>query len=198
MLRKFAIALFATTVLAGPVLAADAVKPTTPKAPVATTSTTAPAKTDAGTPATNGVKTGKDIKFNPPVTPDTKTVKPGTAGAVATDVKTIKAEKNLKIAKVVSPSHRHHSHAWYVAHSHYWHMVHHGKHFGHTMTAKVSKPMKHIYVHQQHHEATPVVKANKDVPSSQPTTPVVKGSKVLPKSTSPVVKANKEVPSKTQ
>jgi len=155
MLRKLAIAMFATTMLAAPVLAADAVKPAAaaaPKAPVATTSTPAtptPSKTDTqNPPVTNGTKTGA-------VTPDAKSGKTDKDTVVppAKHVKTIKAAKHLKIIKVATRSH-HHSHAWYMAHR--------DRHVVHTLTAKLSKPIKHVYVHRLHKEETPLVKANKD------------------------------------
>jgi hypothetical protein len=87
MLRKLAVALIATSMLAAPTFAADATKSTssTPAAPVA-----APAKTNATAPAS------------------------GTAATPA--VKTVKAEKNVKAVKTAVRSHRHHSHRWYVAH----------------------------------------------------------------------------------
>jgi hypothetical protein len=164
MLRKLAIVMFATTMLAAPSLAADAVKSgaaAAPKAPVTTTNapvTATTPKTDAGNlPAANGDKTGKDVKTNS-ATPGATT---GTGKNVVTPpaipVQTIKAEKHLKVVKVAV---RHHPH-----HSHYWYVVHRDRHIVHTMTARHVKPVKHIYVHRLHKEETPVVKANKEVPN---------------------------------
>ena len=165
MLRKLAIAMFATTMLAAPSLAADAVKPgvtPAPKAPVATTNapvTPTTPKTDAGNlPATNGDKAGKDVKTKA-TTPGATAGKSGTDGVTpaTTPVKTIKADKHLKVVRVAVRHHPHHSHSWYV--------VHRDRHIVHTMTARHLKPVKHIYVHRLHKEETPVVKANKEVPN---------------------------------
>ena len=73
MMRKFAVALIATTMLVAPALAADAVKPT-PAAPVAAVTTATPTVTPA---------------------PQTKTV---TTSATKTDIKTDKHLKTLKVA----------------------------------------------------------------------------------------------------
>ena len=162
MLRKFVIAMFATTMLAGPVLAADAVKPAAaaPQAPVAATAAPAtPAAAKPGSknaPAVNTLASGKDVKTRAPVTPDAKATNTNTGAAPATEVKTIKADKNVKVVKVATPRHRHHSRTWY--------MVHRIRHLGHTITAKLSKSVKHVYVHR-HQVTTRLVKAGKDVPS---------------------------------
>ena len=58
MMRKFAVALIATTMLVAPALAADAVK-STPAAPVAAATTAAPTATPAPSTVT---KTDKSLK----------------------------------------------------------------------------------------------------------------------------------------
>jgi hypothetical protein len=159
MLRKFAVAMIATTMLVAPALAADPVKPSTaaPAASTSTTTTPSAAKTDtAGQPA-NANKTDKAGKTDGTSKPDVKgsktdkNVAPGTAPAA--DVKTVKADKDLKSVKVAARPHRHHSHHWY--------MVHRGKHPSHTLTATVSKPVKHVGVRKPHKESVHEVKTNK-------------------------------------
>jgi hypothetical protein len=162
MLRKLAIAMFATTMLAEPVLAADAVKPAAAVPPAPLTATAAPATPAAAksgstnAPAVNTVAGGKDVKTRAPVMPAAKATNTNAGAVPAPEVKTIKADKDVKIVKVATPRHRHHSRTWY--------MVHRIRHFGHTMTAKLPKPVKHVYVHR-HPVATHLVKAGKDVPN---------------------------------
>lgn len=88
MLRKIAVALIATTVLAAPAFAAD---------------------------ATNAAKSASPAPAVSTAPADTATPTASTAGKIATStVKTVKTD--TKGAKVATRSHRYHSHRWYVAH----------------------------------------------------------------------------------
>jgi hypothetical protein len=60
MLRKFAVAMIATTMLAAPALAAE--KPAVPAGSAATPPASTASKTDAGNPSANPVNSGKTVK----------------------------------------------------------------------------------------------------------------------------------------
>jgi hypothetical protein len=157
MMRKFAVALIATTMLVAPALAADAVK-STPAAPVAAT-TAAPAVTPNTKTATKTVtktdKTLKTIKVSHrhPVRHMTianngkhwshvKTAKISKPSKTVTATPAAwptwspwtetKTDKHLKTFKVA----HHHAHHMVVAKS--------GKHVNHVKTAKVGKPVNAV------------------------------------------------------
>jgi hypothetical protein len=168
MLWKFAVAMIATTMLVAPALAADKPAATTPGTPAASTAT--PTVVNSGKDAKAGGKTG--LKSNKAA---------GTAPAA--EVKTIKADKNLKVtagknevkatdknvgaaptADVKSATDKtvktavHHR-----KHSHHWYMVHRGRHPGHILASKGSIPVKHVHVHRPHQETgQQLVKTNRD------------------------------------
>jgi hypothetical protein len=122
MMRKFAVALIATTMLVAPALAADAVKPTQP-APAAAATTVAPAdasapKSDAKADSKAGAKTVTKSDAKSDVKSDTKSV----------------TESATKTGKELKRK---------VAHSHHAHQMTHAKsggHASHVRTAKMSKP----------------------------------------------------------
>jgi hypothetical protein len=160
MLRKFAVAMIATTMLAAPALAAE--KP----------AATAPAAT-AGSAAT----------------PAASTTSKTSGTAPAAEVKTIKADKNLKAApgkgeakatdkdvggaptagatsatdKTLKTVKTVKTVVHHRTHSYHWYMVHRGRHPGHVLASTGSKPVKHVSVHRPHQETgQQVVKTNKD------------------------------------
>jgi hypothetical protein len=171
MMRKFAVALIATTMLVAPALAADAVKST----PAAAATTAAPTDTSAAKSDTKTVtKPDKHLKtvkaahrhhmrhvtvakndkhsshvkavkapepVNPAATVGSTVTKTDAASKPA--VKTIKADKHLKK--------RHPT------------VAKNGKHSSHVKTAKVSKPGKQITVGKAPGEAAHAVKSNKDI-----------------------------------
>jgi hypothetical protein len=142
MMRNFAIAMIATTMLVAPALAAETVKPAQTTAPSATT--TPASKTDAATkPAVKTIKADKDLK---------------SGAAPAAEVATVKGDKDSKSVKVATGSHRHHSHHWY--------MVHRGKPSNHVIAAEGSKPVKHADVHKARKDIKTEGKSNK-VPSDK-------------------------------
>src|SRR5258708_1269930 len=97
MLRKFAVALIATTMLVAPALAADAVK-STPAAPAAAATTSAPvdaSKSHAKADTKAGVKSDAKTVTKTDVKTDTKSVT-GTAPKSVT--KTDKEVKTIKVA----------------------------------------------------------------------------------------------------
>jgi hypothetical protein len=147
MMRKFAVALIATTMLVAPALAADAAKPT-PAAPAATT--TAPAdtsapKSDAKADTKSGIKT------------DAKTVtKSDVKAETKSDAKTV-TETATKTGKELKTK---------VAHSqHVRHMTYakNGVRAGHVRTAKMSKPAAPVMTWFQWGAPTTAVKAEKHV-----------------------------------
>jgi hypothetical protein len=169
MMRKFALALIATTMLVAPAFA-DAVKPT-PAAPATTAaSTVAPkavTKTDKHlksfkvahhhmrhlTVAKNGkhtvhVKTAKVSKPVATVTAAPTVSTAVSAASTAPAVKVIKAGKDTKKVKV---AHRHNVRHLAIAGN--------GKHSSHVKTVKVSKPVKHAGVVKAHGQVE--VKSNK-------------------------------------
>jgi hypothetical protein len=150
MMRNFAIAMIATTMLVAPALAAETVKP------AQTTAPSAPAA------VTNSVKSDKDLKTNGTAKPAVKTIKADkdlkSGAAPAAEVATVKGDKDSKSVKVATQSHRHHSHHWY--------MVHRGKPSNHVIAAEGSKPVKHADVHKARKEIKTEGKSNK-VPSDK-------------------------------
>jgi hypothetical protein len=135
MMRKFAIALIATTMLVAPALAADAAKPT-PATPAATT--TAPA--DASTPKSDAKADAKTVTKSD-VKADTKSV-------TETATKTSK-ELKTKVA------HSHH-----VRHMTY---AKNGVRAGHVKSAKMSKPAAPVMTWFQWGAPTTAVKSDKHV-----------------------------------
>ena len=146
MMRKFAVALIATTMLVAPALAADAVK-STPASPVAASTTTAPITTSA--PSTKTLKAAhryqvRHVAFaktgkHPSHVKTAKVSKPvkSTATAatpVASTWTLFPAPATDKSVKTIKVSHRHVMHDRTVA-----------KNFkpkSHVKTAKVAKPVK--------------------------------------------------------
>jgi hypothetical protein len=152
MIRKFAFALIATTMLVAPALAADAVK-STPAAPVAAASTAAVTPVAKDT-AKTAVKTSTKHLTKTAIKTDKhlKTVK--VAHRHPLHVKTAKVSKPVKtVTAAPAPT------TWFpwtqpvtvnkpvktfkVAHHHAHHMVV-AKHTTHVKTAKVSKPVKAV------------------------------------------------------
>jgi hypothetical protein len=155
MMRKFAVALIATTMLVAPALAADAVKstPAATSAPIATPAAPTVAKTDKDITKTKVahrhsgrhlamVKHGKhDVKIarhsshikTAKVSKPVKTVTATPAASTWTlfPATVTKTDKPLK--KV---AHRHSAHHTMIAKN--------GKHVSHVKTAKVSKPVKAV------------------------------------------------------
>jgi hypothetical protein len=151
MMRKFAVALIATTMLVAPALAADAAKPT-PAAPAATT--TAPAdtsapKSDVKADAKSGIKTDAKAVTKSDVKADTKS-------DVKADAKTV-TESATKTGKELKTT---------VAHSHHVrHMAYakSGVRAGHVKTAKMSKPAAPVMTWFQWGAPTTAVKSEKHV-----------------------------------
>jgi hypothetical protein len=151
MMRKFAVALIATTMLVAPALAADAAKPT-PAAPAATT--TAPAdtsapKSDVKADAKSGIKTDAKAVTKSDVKADTKS-------DVKADAKTV-TESATKTGKELKTK---------VAYSHHVrHMAYakSGVRAGHVKTAKMSKPAAPVMTWFQWGAPTTAVKSEKHV-----------------------------------
>jgi hypothetical protein len=187
MMRKFAVALIATTMLVAPALAADAVKAT----PAATATTSAPTAIPA---AATVIKTDKEIKktkvAHRHVGRHLAMLKHGKhSGNVktarhASHVKTAKASQPVKAATattgfttgfattpavstaskpVVKTIKANSPKKIKVAHRHNGHhaiMAKNGKHVSHVKTAKVSKPVQHANL-RAHKQVAHVVKASK-------------------------------------
>jgi hypothetical protein len=149
MMRKFAVALIATTVLAAPALAADPARPS-PDAKSSPTTTTAPSGADAAGKADSAGKAGATSQTG--VAGSKADKGSGTAGAA--DVKTIKPDQELKNLKADTRTHPHHSKHWYMVH---------GGHSHHVMAAAVSNPAKGAGA--QKGKDTHEVKTNKTTPS---------------------------------
>jgi len=151
MMRKFAVALIATTMLVAPALAADAAKPTS-AAPAATT--TAPADTSA---PKSDVKVDSKGDTKSGIKTDAKTVTKSDVKADAkSDTKTV-TESATKTGKELKTK---------VAHSHHVrHMTYakNGVRAGHVKTAKMSKPAAPVMTWFQWGAPTTAVKSEKHV-----------------------------------
>jgi hypothetical protein len=181
MMRKFAVALIATTMLVAPALAADAVK-STPAAPVAAASTAAPTVTPARKDVSKAVtKTDKHLKTvkvahrhahhttfakngkHPSHVKTAKVTKPvnavtaAPAASTPTPVASTASQPAVKTIKAGTDLNK-------VKAVHH-HTVRHlttaknGKHSVHVKTAKVSKPVKHPNVGKG--QVAHVAKSNK-------------------------------------
>jgi hypothetical protein len=136
MLRKFAVAMIATTMLAAPALAAE--KAAAPVGSAATPPASTASKTDAGTAPAAEVKT---VKGEAKATDKSA----GAANATSATDKTVKTAVHQR------------------KHSHHWYIVHRGRHPGHVLAGKDSTPVKHVSVPRPHQQTgQQVVKSNKD------------------------------------
>jgi hypothetical protein len=171
MMRKFAVALIATTMLVAPALAADAVKPT-PAAPVAASTTAAPTATPAPQAKTTSatktdIKTDKHLKTLEVAHHRTHHM---------TFAKNGKSVSHVKIAKVSKPATfvtttpstmmwfpwtatktDQHLKTFKIAHHHAHHVTFakNGKPVSHVKIAKVSKPVKAVTVAPAASSVTP-------------------------------------------
>jgi hypothetical protein len=200
MIRKFAIALIATTMLVAPALAADAVK-STPAAPVAAaTTTTAPAVTPASKDATKNV--AKTITKTATKTEHRKTIKVAhrhvhhlmvaKSHTSASHVKTAKVTKPVKTVMArpaaspvtlfpwTAPKTEHvkteHHKTIKVAHRHVHHLMVAKNHTpaSHMKTAKVTKPAVKTV------NATPAVSTATPA-AAKPAVKVIKADRVIKK-----------------
>jgi hypothetical protein len=185
MMRKFAIALIATTMLVAPALAADAVK-STPAAPVAAASTAAPTVTsDPKTDTKTVTKTDKNLKtFKVSHRHPVRHMTVAKNFKHSSHVKTVKMSKPVKTVTATPAA----SPMWFswtapktekhlkVAHHHAHHMTFakNDKHVSHVKTAKIAKPVTAVTAAPAASTLTPVastvskpavktIKASKDV-----------------------------------
>jgi hypothetical protein len=188
MIRKFAIALIATTMLVAPALAADAVKST--PAPVAAATTAAPAvttKTEIKTATKHATKhlakTDKHLKTvkvaHRHSVHHMTFAKSGKHPSHVVSAKVSKPAKAVKATPAASPA------TWFqvktdkpvktfrVAHHHAHHLMV-AKHGGHVKTVKVSKPVKTVTAPAT--ISTPVVST-----VAKPAVKVIKVSKAVKK-----------------
>ena len=186
MLRKFAVALTATTMLVAPALAADAVK-STPAAPAAAATTAAPVdasapKSDAKADTKAGIKSDAKTATKTDAKSVTETA-PKSVAKTDKEVKTIKVAhshhvRHMTFAKAkvskpaapamtwfqwTAPKTEKHGKTLKVAHHHVHHMTYakNGKPVIHVNTAKVTKPVDAVTTAPAASTATPAATASK-------------------------------------
>jgi hypothetical protein len=187
MMRRFAVALIATTMLVAPALAADAVK-STPAAPVAAATTAAPTVTSAPKDVSKTDKHLKTIKVahRHPVRHMTfakngKHPSHVMAANVSKPVKTVKATPAASPATwfpwTVTKTDQHPK-TLRVAHHHAPHLMvaKKGKHATHVKTAEVTTPIKAVTAAPAVSTSTPVVST-----PAKPAVKVIKAGKNLKK-----------------